>query len=311
MLDEMLRNLVHGELSIGKRKIAFLDILLIVGTTVAGLMIRQAIFGISGNPVISGGTKMLAYCGLDLVLAALMAWFVWITTKNTLKTVGIYALTVLWPAIAGNSALNGGSEVFYAVLLLALLCVIFRRQHVGKGSFWSVTAAVCAVQIIEADPYGEKLTNFWPNIYTLYSETGFVQEYGISGKLLVFGILLMIFYYLSKKKFEVTPKILLASGLFFSLFISTFYPFMNYRSGFFANVFGILLFFFDKKKFYVPMAMCIISYTSYGYAYGSDIEVVRWIYALALIGLMLDAGVYLYKQVKAGRKNEADKAELH
>lgn len=308
MLDKMLRDLIHGEFTIGKKKIAFLDILLLAGTTVTGIMIRQPIFGISGNPVISGGMKMIIYCVLDFVLAALMAWFVWTTTKNTLKTVGVYSLAVIWPAIAGNSALNGGSEVFYAVLLLLLLCVLCKRKTMDTKSFWCVTALTCAVQILEADPYGSKLTNFWPNVYTLFSETGFLQEYGVAGKFLVLGILLIFFYYLSKKTFEVTPKTLLASGLFFSLFVSMFYPFMNYRSGLFANVFAILLFFFDKKKFYVPMAMCIISYTSYGYAYGSEIEVVRWIYALALAGLMLDAGVYLYQQVKAGMKHEADEA---
>ena len=50
MLDKFLReNLVHGEFSIGKTKIAFLDVLLTVGVTVAAVMIRKTIFGISGK----------------------------------------------------------------------------------------------------------------------------------------------------------------------------------------------------------------------------------------------------------------------
>ena len=52
----------------------------------------------------------------------------------------------------------------------------------------------------------------------------------------------------------------------------------------------------------VPMAMCIISYVSYGYLYNGEIGVFFWIYALGLVVLMLDAGVYLYKQLQTGKE---------
>lgn len=299
MLDKFLReNLVHGEFSIGKFKFAFLDVLLTLGVTVTAVLIREAIFGISGNPGISGGIQMLVYCVLDFVLAFLMAVLVWKTTQNRLKTVGMYSLAVIWPAIAGNSALNGGFEVVFAVILVALLCVICIKKVYNMKIFWLFTILACAFQIVQGDGSGLKLTNFWPNIYTLFSEVGFLNEYGMTGKLLVFGILLIIFYYISKKSVKVTPELLVASGLFVSLFISAFYPFMNYRSGLLANVFALLLFIQNKNKFYVPMAMCIISYVSYGYLYNGEIGVFFWIYALGLVVLMLDAGVYLYKQLQ-------------
>lgn len=297
MLDKFLRDLVHGEFSVGKSKITFLDILLTVCITGAAVMIRKAIFGISGNPGLQGGTTMLIYCVLDFVLAFLMAFFVWKTTGNRLKTVGTYSLAVIWPAIAGNSALNGGFEVIFAVVLVLLLCIVSGKKLQNMKSFWLFTIAVCALQILQGDAPAEKLTNYWPNIYTLFSETGYYNEYGVTGKLLVIGILLIIFYYISKKEVQVTPELLVASGLFTSLFISAFYPFMNYRSGLLANVFAILLFIQNKKKFYVPMAMCIISYVSYGYFYNGTIGVFFWMYALGLVVLMLDAGVFLYKVI--------------
>ncbi|MBQ8857639.1 MAG: hypothetical protein IJ024_05790 [Lachnospiraceae bacterium] len=301
MLDKFLRDLVHGEFSIGKSKLAFLDILLTVCITGAAVMIRKSIFGISGNPGLEGGTTMLIYCVLDFVLAFLMAVFVWKTTKNCLKTVGVYSLAVIWPAIAANSALNGGTEVAFAVILVALLCVISVKKANTMKTFWLVTILTCIFQSAQGDDPAGKLTNFWPNIYTLFSETGFYYEYKETGKLLVIGILLIIFYYISKKEVKVTPELYVASGLFCSLFISAFYPFMNYRSGLLANVFAILLFIQNQKKFYVPMAMCIISYVSYGYFYNGKIGVFFWMYALGLIVLMLDAGVYLYKQLHTGK----------
>ena len=300
MLDKFLReNLVHGEISIGKFKAAFLDILLTAGVTVAAALIRESIFGISGNPGLEGGTAMLVYCVLDFVLALLMAFFVWKTTKNRLKTVGIYSLAVIWPAIAGNSALNGGFEVVLAVILVTLLCAICMKKVYNMKTFWLLTILTSAFQIVQGDAPTDRLTNYWPNIYTLFSETGYYIEYGYAGKLLVFGILLIVFYYISKKKeVKVTPELFVASGLFVTLFISAFYPFMNFRSGLLANVFALLLFIQNKNKFYVPMAMCIISYVSYGYFYNGTIGVFFWMYALGLVVLMLDSGVYLYKLLR-------------
>ena len=50
------------------------------------------------------------------------------------------------------------------------------------------------------------------------------------------------------------------------------------------------------------MAMCIISYVCYGYLYNGEIGVLFWMYALGLVVLMLDAGVYLYKQLQTGKE---------
>lgn len=299
MPDKLFRDLVHGEISVGKRKVAFLDLLLIVCITGAAVMMRKAIFGIAGSGDISDGLRLLL-CGMDLFLGAVMAGIIWKTTENRVKTVGIYALTVIWPAIAGNSALNGGREILGAVLLMIVLFGIVRKELYSKGIYWSFIIEVCGFQILYADRAGEKLTNFWPNIYTLFSETGFVAEYGVTGKLLTIGILLMIFYYIAKKKPQVSAELLTASGLFFTLFIVTFYPFMNYRSGLMANVFAILVFFQNQKKWYVPAALCTISYVSYGYFYNGTIGVYFWIYALGMIALMLDAGVDLYQKLQTG-----------
>lgn len=300
MLDKFLRNLVHGEFSVGKTKVAFLDILLTVCITFAAIMIRGAVFAIAGNGGLDDSIRAL-YCVLDFVLAVFMAYFVWETTNSRLKTAGTYALAVIWPVIAANSALNGGAEVVNAVVALGILCAVAGKRFRNKINFWIFTLIVCLMQLRCSDGFGEKLTNCWPNIYTLFSETGFVAEYGVTGKLLVIGILFIIFYYISKQEMRVTPELFVASGLFFSLFISVFYPFMNYRSGLMANVFAILTFIQNKKKCYVPMAMCIISYVSYGYYYNGKIGVFFWIYALALVVLMLDAGVSLYRQLHTGK----------
>ena len=74
MLDQFLRNLIHGEFSVGKRTFAFLDVLLAVCITGVGVLIRSAIFGISGNPDLEGGSQMLFFCVLDFALALLIGF---------------------------------------------------------------------------------------------------------------------------------------------------------------------------------------------------------------------------------------------
>ncbi len=301
MLDKALRDLVHCEFQIGKFHFAFLDVLLAVCITFVGVQVRVPIFGALENPGLEGGTMQLAYCALDFVLALFMGFFTWKVTENKLRTIGVYSLAVIWPVFAANSAMNGGSEVIMAVILVLLLAVVAAKKAYTNAAFWAFTALVCGFQILQSDGWGAKLTNCWPNVYTLFSETGFINEYGYAGKLFVIGAIMIVLYYISKLTWKATPQLLLYSGLFFSLFITLFYPFMNYRSGFLANVFALLLFVQDKKKFYVPMFLCIISYVSYALFHNGEIGIFYWIYALGVLALTMDAGVNLYKQLHTGK----------
>lgn len=301
MLDKILRDLVHCEFRIGKFNFAFLDVLLAVCITFVALEIRLSILGAAKIPGPVTGSLQTLCCVLDIVLALLMGLFTWKMTGNKMKTVVLYSLAVIWPVFAGNSAFNGGYEVVGAVILMALLAVVVMRSSYTYPSFWALTALTCGFLILQSDGAGEKLTNCWPNIYTLFSETGFLVEYGYAGKVFLMGALFMGWYYISKLEFQVTPKLFVLSGLFFSLFVPLFYPFMNYRSGFYANVFALLLFVLDKKKFYVPLFLCIISYVSYSLFQNGEVDIFYWIYALGVLALTMDAGRMLYLELRAGK----------
>lgn len=300
MLDKWLRDFVHCDFQIGKRKIAFLDLLLAVCITFVAVQIRIPVFDYVET---ADRTVKLLYCGMDFLLAVLVGRFAWKLTGSSQGAVGMYALTVIWPAFAGNSALNGGSEVVMAVALM----IVFYAGIVGKKGYSremliGQAIAVSLLQLSQAEVIEGKLTNFWPNIYTLFSETGYVAEYSIAGKLFTYGVLLIVLYYLAKQKGKVTPKLMASTGLFFSLLVTLIYPFMNYRSGYLANLFALLLFVTDRKKFYMPMLLCIISYVSYSYYYNGEIGIFFWIYALAVLALTLDAAVTAYKELHTGNE---------
>lgn len=298
-LDNFLRELIDKELPFGKKiKITFLDALLAVCITFAAVQIRIPLLHYVeslGKPY----TMNIVYCVLDAVLAFLMAFLVWKNSGSKLKTLGVYAVVVIWPVFAANSALNGGFEVRNAVLLIGLLVMIVLTKRYTKDAWLLFVAAVGVMQITQGDGALERLTDFWPNIYLLIDDTAMVREYQMSGRYFVIGVLMMMLYWFAKKKkVIVTPKLLASTGLFTSLFICYFYPFMNYRSGFLPNVFAILLCFYDRKKFYQPLLLAVVSYVSYSYFYaGGQTELVFWLYSLILLSLLLDAAFYVYRTV--------------
>lgn len=303
MLDKFLRNLIHMELPLCKNvKITFLDALLAVCITFAAVQIRIPLFQSELADPAAVSLRM-TYCVLDAVLALLMAFWVWKISGSKLKTLGVYAVAVIWPVFAANSALVGGFEVRNAVLLLVLLVIIVMSKKYTKDAVVFFAVAVSVLQITQADKVLERLTNYWPNIYKLIDDVELLREYQLSGKLFVIGALMMVLYYLSKKKIDATPKLLVSLGLFLSLFISYFYPFMNYRSGYLANVLAILLFFCDRRKFYQPMLLCVVSYVSLSYYYAqTEVGPAFWIYAVILLVLLLDMGRYVYTQLCEGKQ---------
>lgn len=296
-LDDFLRGLIDLKLPLGKKqKITFLDALLAVCITATAVLIRMPLLAYSakaGRPM----PMVWVYCALDAVLALLMAYWVWKGSKSKVKTLGVYAVTVIWPVFAANSALNGGFEVRNAVLLLLLLVLIAAAGKYTKDALCLFVAAVSVLQITQGDGQLAKLTDFWPNIYLLIDDTAMVREYERSAAYFVLGVLfMMLYWFVKQKKISVTPKLLAATGLFTSLFICYFYPFMNYRSGYLPNVFAILLFFYERKKFYQPLLLCVVSYVSYSYFYaGGQTELVFWIYSLILLALLIDAAFTVYR----------------
>ncbi|MGN0334362.1 MAG: hypothetical protein ACI4DV_01690 [Lachnospiraceae bacterium] len=304
MLDKFLRNLIHQRFQIGKLEFTFLDALLAVCISAAAGAVHLVFFVDSSTGQFIPGENLLS-CAGNFALALAIAAVVRVMSHNHMHALVAYAMSAVWPVFVFNSAYTGGTEVFHALTLAVALCVILSLKKYSKGMFLGFLAAASLLQILQADIVAETLTTRWPNIYLLYSETGFVGEYGIDGKLFTAGALLIMFYYLSKKEFSVTPKLLISGGLFFSLFISYFLPFMNYRSGFTANMLAILLMFADKKKFYQPMLLCLVSYVSFSYYYTEYQEIAFWPYALVLLFLMFDTGMYFYQQLQNQKETNA------
>lgn len=139
-MDKKITDFIVTELKIGKWKLAPIDLLLLIFAPVFGVMMRVCVQSYYALPqtkefiVINDGLKVATGC-FDVLLAIVVALFVFELTKHKLKAFLAYAITLLLPVLAAGSAMWGMGDsifVFFAVLSLYLLVK-------GKGN----SAVIC------------------------------------------------------------------------------------------------------------------------------------------------------------------------
>ncbi|MBO6015004.1 MAG: hypothetical protein J6P60_00255 [Lachnospiraceae bacterium] len=135
-MDEFLTDFLVKEKKAGRILLAPLDILLLIGMTVCGVMLRFSVAGYCILPA-SGvyaayerGLKLAGY-GFDFAIAVLMAILVWQLTAGKKRAFLAYGITFTLPVLVSGSAMWGmGDAIYLFVLLLA-----FGLLLLGKGEF--------------------------------------------------------------------------------------------------------------------------------------------------------------------------------
>nr|MBQ8253566.1 hypothetical protein [Lachnospiraceae bacterium] len=139
-MDKKITDFIVTEFKIGKWKLAPIDLLLLIFAPVFATMLRVSVQSYYACPnrkaymVLSDGLKIATGC-FDVLLAIVVALFVFELTGHKIKAFLAYAITLLLPVLAAGSAMWGMGDsifVFFAVLSLLLLVK-------GKGN----CAVVC------------------------------------------------------------------------------------------------------------------------------------------------------------------------
>ncbi len=141
------------------------------------------------------------------------------------------------------------------------------------------------------------LTRNWPNIFEIIGKDALVAELSKVSILLLIAMLACIFYYLSRKKFELTPVLMLRFALFFSLLMPFFLPYMQERSGYMADILAVIYAVADKKKFYIPLTHVFISYTAYSAYFSGETYVSMRVLAYILLALVVLVGKDIFLSV--------------
>ena len=136
-MDKKFTNWLVTEL---KCSLAPLDFLLLIGTTVAGILLRSTVF----NAVLENAsyqnesqTLKLVTTVFDVLAAVMIAIFVLHMTNHRIKAMLAYGIGVMLPVMAAGSAMWGfGDSIYVFFTLLGLYFCLFYQKSEKANSFF-------------------------------------------------------------------------------------------------------------------------------------------------------------------------------
>lgn len=154
----------------------------------------------------------------------------------------------------------------------------------------------------EMDIYA--LSHKFPNIYQIIGTDSFLREYADAGIYFTLAVLMVLLYYIAGKKFVFTKDLIVRMGMFFVMVVVYFLPHMHERYGILADVLGVVVAFYNPKKFYVPVIAVICSFAGYTMYLAQSTVIPLWVFAILYLGLIIDLGIGIYKDINGlGDKN--------
>lgn len=184
-MDDLIRQWIKKEVTIGKTKLTILDILFAVGITFAGLVMRYSMRGFAGAdynlfiepwmeriqelgginslgvevgnypPLYMYAFTLLSYlpcsyltsvkiffCLWDYVLAFACALLVYQGKKSKTMALSMYALCLLLPTVAVDSALWAQVDSSYAALLILSMYFLAKDKPVKSFLFYGLSFAL-------------------------------------------------------------------------------------------------------------------------------------------------------------------------
>lgn len=294
-MDEFVRNLIYKKFHLGRLTVSVLDLMLAICITGAGILLRESVWDYM--PVTSFKVGAMV---LDFVMALLGVAFIWGRTGSRNRAFLTYALMVIWPVFAANSALWGKNGSFVGVLLLVGL-LLYDRDYKKLSILALLASLVVGILGLQTPAAGDLLTLGWPNVFELTGKFMFVELYDKVSLLFIAGILLCGIYCMKEKGLQADKETLLPLLLFLWIFLPYFAPYMPAWAGYGADVLAVLFAVLVPKKFYVAFLHVIVSYSAYAFVLNGETKLPMVLYSVILFGLLLDLGAYVYGQMTKKR----------
>lgn len=167
---------------------------------------------------------------------------------------------------------NNRNFKFKTFLIIPLVVFIL---SLPKAIFSHNLMAGFEIYYNQAGTYSYYLTLNLPNIYSIYNkgrvdynpnlvETP-LQEFGTIGILFTLMLFMTIALLVYKKKIKFDKEAIIDFALWSILICTFFLPQMHERYLFMGDVISLLYFIFNKKKFYIPIIIELISLNGYMY----------------------------------------------
>lgn len=137
----------------------------------------------------------------------------------------------------------------------------------------------------------------WPGLYELIGIEPYYDYYGPAAMWFTLGILMCIMFYLAYKNYEISKARMIDLFLYIAMVTVYFLPYMHDRYGYVAGTIAIIVGLINIKKLYIPIIHVIVSYGAYQSCLSDNRVVPFWVYSFALLFLVIDFGIYIFKYV--------------
>jgi Gpi18-like mannosyltransferase len=139
----------------------------------------------------------------------------------------------------------------------------------------------------------------WPGLYELIGIEPYYDYYGPAAMWFTLGILMCIMFFLAYKIYKVNKEHMIDVFLYIAMVTIYFLPYMHERYGYVAGILAIIVGIINPKKLYIPIVHVVVSYSAYQSCLSDNRMVPFWILSFALLFLILDFGIYIFKYVNA------------
>jgi len=159
------------------------------------------------------------------------------------------------------------------------------------------------------------LSDNWPNVYQFVGTGDFLREYAIGGLVFTGAIVLAILTWffirssqIDREKFSL--ELMTELCLFFAILMPFFLPHMNARSGLLADLFAVILAVINLRKGYIALIHIILSFSMYQNCLTGIVRFPNAWYSIVMLGLLIAAGVLVWKDVHALYKEDEEDATV-
>lgn len=147
-MDQKFTNWLVKEIKIGKVLLAPLDILLLIGTTVAGVLLRSSVWNaVLENAAYQNESVIMKIITavFDLVVAVLLALLVNRLTRHKIKSFLAYGIGMLLPVMAAGSAMWGmGDSIYVGFALLGLYFLLLSKE---SNLYFVLALVFCGIAV--------------------------------------------------------------------------------------------------------------------------------------------------------------------
>lgn len=333
-VDNLLRKLLFTRFRIGKINFDFLEGLLAVCITGAGLLLRNSF---------ETGLPHWPYLLAEWYLAVAAAVFVWRQTGSRMRALGAYSVLLILPTVIGEGTiLRGdacvGALLFFCALLLwnrerswlfvlvttALLLldvkyagilfacmVLWQGERLKSEQLFLLMAAGVARFVYSYRVWlsaGYTLETFhWPNIYGIIGKEAvqgqMTDPAAMVGLFLTLGLMVLTVWLFSQGKLfgsagQKEEGLFVQLSLFFVLTAGYFLPYMDQSFGCLPCILSVVYFFLVPEDFWIPILLQIVAFADYQECFNGESMMPMAVFSTIQFFIIAYLGIKLLK--KAG-----------